>query len=455
MSRKQCEEQLLSYAVDSHSINFLLGDQIYPSYFKHYYEHAVELFSKFERDGVIPSLDRVRNRIPDFVYSPAPSTDIPDLKYEIKTYHAKSIMQKTLYEVQPLWNTDNWKEAVQKVRVAADEADAVESSHKIMDLAADASQRYNYFVERSMGEEGDAWKFSLAHPQMNEYLGGLEPGDLFVYASRPGIGKSFSALADAINIWRNDVSVLFVSLEMNTNKIGFRFDSEYGHWSSFNLSRGLATNSTEGTPLERGRTADKASADEYMQYIREMEERSKEGSLPSFYTVTPGNAGRTITPSYVNSQAKRLGVSLVVVDYMGLVRADSGDPFEISRLDEVSWSFKESAQQLGIPYIVPHQLNREAEKAKEVTVANFAGSDSIGRNIDIAAHIEKDREYVYYDMIKVRGGPGDAKFGWYWDYDSATKKIIDPSQIELPEVEDEGSIGNFVPGSNEEDQDDF
>lgn len=453
MSRKQCEEALLSYAVTTGNLNFLLGDQIYPSYFQHYYDHAVTLYKKFERDGKVPSIDRVRTRIPDFVYSPPHENDLPDIKEELKERHAKSVFAKTFHEVQPKFSSgdsEEWKEALDKIRQAADQADAIQSNHKIIDLTSNASDRYNYFQERAKGEDGDAWKLALAHPFMNDYLGGLEPGDLFVYASRPNVGKSFSALSDAINIWKNGISVLFVSLEMNTNKVGFRFDSEYGHWSSFNLSRGLATNVMEGTPLDRGNHASEETAEDYMDYIREMEARGKEGTLPPFYVVTPANAGRTITPSYINSQAKRLGVGLVVVDYMGLVRADSGDMNEISRLDEVSWAFKESAERLGIPYIVPHQLNREAEKAKEVTVANFAGSDSIGRNIDVAAHITSDPGLVYYNMIKVRGGPGDGKFGWYWDYDNGRKSPIDPTHMVFPSVQDDDALGELVPALDED-----
>lgn len=456
MSRRYTESALLSHAIASGSMGFLLQDQIHPSYFQHYYEESKALYKKFEKDGVIPSHSRVQKKFPDLPYDPPEERDLEDMKGELKQYHAKSIVQKALYEAQPLWSTDDWEKGLDQIREAADEADAVKSNHKIMDLTEHATDRYNYFQERSKGEEGEAWKLALAHPYMNEYLGGLEPGDLFVYAARPNIGKSFAALSDAVNIWRKYVTVLFVSLEMNTNKIGFRFDSEYGHWSSFNLSRGLAINIIDGSPLDRGRFATAESADEYMEYIKEMESKKKSGELPPFYVITPANAGRTITPSYINSQAKRLGAGLVVVDYMGLVRSDSGDTNEISRLDEVSWGFKESAERLGIPYIVPHQLNREAEKAKEVTVANFAGSDSIGRNIDTAAHIQAEDGYVYYNLLKVRGGPSNAQFGWYWDYDNAVRKPIDVTQMVLPDGSGEGDLGNNIPNEDEDyDEDAF
>ncbi len=60
-----------------------------------------------------------------------------------------------------------------------------------MDLIGDSLDRYDRFCQVAAGDT----KSAFAHPDMNKFLGGLRGGDLVIYVSRSGVGKSWTSLS--------------------------------------------------------------------------------------------------------------------------------------------------------------------------------------------------------------------------------------------------------------------
>ena len=73
-----------------------------------------------------------------------------------------------------------------------------------------------FFEERTSSErEG----LDLGYPQLDQMIGGLEGGKLFVIGGRPGMGKSVLAENIALSIASRNHPVLYVSLEMDTKEL--------------------------------------------------------------------------------------------------------------------------------------------------------------------------------------------------------------------------------------------
>lgn len=59
-------------------------------------------------------------------------------------------------------------------------------------------------------------------PQMDLRLGGYQNGDLITWAARPGMGKTYYLLHQAMAAWRAGHNVLFTSMEMTLDQLGNR-----------------------------------------------------------------------------------------------------------------------------------------------------------------------------------------------------------------------------------------
>lgn len=71
-------------------------------------------------------------------------------------------------------------------------------------------------------------------------LGGIHPGELWVPAARPGMGKTAFAADIAIGATKRGYSVCFVSLEMENPRVGQRLLSGATKIENRNLRRGFS-----------------------------------------------------------------------------------------------------------------------------------------------------------------------------------------------------------------------
>lgn len=425
--QNECEVNLLAHAIDKRDMSLLTGLGLSPNYFEVYNELATRLFNKYEEDRRVPSRKMIKEKYPDVFLPESIEGDAPEYAEQLRNHHAKNRLKGSFEKVRKLYLSDEWQKILDDLPEELLEIKQITDNKRVDNLTARAVDRYDVFQKQSEGEQ--VYPTCFAHPDLNDYLGGLNGGDLVTITARSGVGKTWTSLLDSWASWNNGCAVLIVSFEMSATKLGFRFDSiataKNGKpgFSNFSLSRGFAVRDSDLDVEQRASKATEESAEEYRQYIEGLMEGHKEGKLSSIYVVTPENAGAELTPDYIHSLAKSLNVDLVVVDYLMLV-PHKGNKELRNALAEIAVSFKRSAQELDVPYIVPHQLNREAENAKEVSLANFAESDDIGRTVDIAINVEKVGNLVTYKLLKARGGPSEKKFAWTWDYDSGVRHVV-------------------------------
>ena len=142
---------------------------------------------------------------------------------------------------------------------------------------------------------------------LDEKLGGLHKSDLIILAGRPSMGKTALATNIAYNASQNILkrqeksSVAFFSLEMSSEQLSTRILSEQAKIRSDDIRRG------------------KVSEEEINRYI---ETSRNIYNLPLYIDETPA-----ITIATLSNRARRIkrlfGLSLVVVDYIQLMRSSS------------------------------------------------------------------------------------------------------------------------------------
>jgi replicative DNA helicase len=195
-------------------------------------------------------------------------------------------------------------------------------------------------VERSHGVPAGVL---TGFDDLDDVLCGLRPGTLSILAARPSIGKTAMGMAIAANVGaRTGLPVLFVSLEMDREEIGERYLSAAAEINGRSLK----------DPAHR---LDDAAWD------RLAKAAGRLCRLPIRVDDAPV---RTVAQIASNARRikRRSGLSLVIVDYLGLIEGERqrGE----SRQEEVariSKHLRRTAKHLGVPVMALHQLNRQPE----------------------------------------------------------------------------------------------
>ena len=208
---------------------------------------------------------------------------------------------------------------------------------------------------------------------IDEKLGGLHKSDLIILAGRPSMGKTALATNIAYNAAQNILnkqeksSIAFFSLEMSSEQLSTRILSEQAKIRSDDIRRG------------------KVTEDEINKYI---ETSRNIYNLPLYIDETPA-----ITIATLSNRARRIkrlfGLSLVVVDYIQLMRSSSiKSDNRVQEISEITQGLKALAKELSVPVLALSQLSRAVEQRddKQPQLADLK-SGSIEQDADVVMFV--------------------------------------------------------------------
>ena len=218
---------------------------------------------------------------------------------------------------------------------------------------------------------------------LDEKLGGLHKSDLVILAGRPGMGKTALATNIAYHAAQNltsrqeDSSIAFFSLEMSSEQLSTRILSEQARIKSDDIRRGKVTESEINRYIETSRNI---------------------YNLPLYIDETPA-----ITISTLSNRARRIkrlhGLSLVVIDYIQLMRAPNSNNRSDNRVQEVSeitQGLKALAKELKVPVLALSQLSRAVESRddKKPQLSDLRESGSIEQDADVVMFVYREAYYL-------------------------------------------------------------
>lgn len=211
---------------------------------------------------------------------------------------------------------------------------------------------------------------------VDEYTGGLKPGEMFILAARPSIGKTSLAL----NIIRN------IAIGPNARPVGF-FSLEMSEAQI--VRRLLCTQAKVPESTFWNREFD-------MGQLQRMTSAAKLLSAAKIYIDPTG--GLSIAELRAKARRMRMlyGVELVVIDYIGLMTSGQRSENRQVEIQQISGAIKRLAKELHIPFLVLAQLNREVDKNTSPNakpkLANLRDSGSIEQDADVVTFLHRDRE---------------------------------------------------------------
>jgi replicative DNA helicase len=211
---------------------------------------------------------------------------------------------------------------------------------------------------------------------LDKKTAGLQRSDLIIIAARPSMGKTTFAMNLCENAaMMQEKPVLIFSLEMPSEQIMMRMLAS--------LSR------VDQTRIRTGQLQD----DDWARISSTM------GLLLEKKNIyIDDSAG--LTPMELRSRARRIyrehkGLSMIMVDYLQLMRVPNISENRTLEIAEISRSLKALAKELQIPVVALSQLNRSLEQRADKRPVNsdLRESGSIEQDADVIMFIYRDEVY--------------------------------------------------------------
>lgn len=263
---------------------------------------------------------------------------------------------------------------------------------------------------------------------LNKMTGGWNHPDLIIVAARPAMGKTALALSFAKAAAQSGVGVLVFSLEMAAQQLVKRMLQAESEVNSRNYRNAtLSVEEKRQLEIARGKLED----------------------LGIWIDDTPA-----LTLAEYRSKTRRavqkLGVSMVIVDYLQLMRTGEKNSRgnREQEIATISSTLKATSKELSIPTIALSQLSRAVETRggdKRPQLSDLRESGAIEQDADIVMFIHRPEYYnITHDVdgnstegiadlviAKHRNGPvGDVHVGFisrytkFWDREAAQSQHL-------------------------------
>jgi replicative DNA helicase len=240
-------------------------------------------------------------------------------------------------------------------------------------------------IEAAWKEKGRPQGVVTGISDLDTRLGGLRPGNLYVLAGRPSMGKSSLAANAMLGAGQAGFGVACFSAEMTADD-----------YSTFMLSR------VTGIDIDRLR---KGAVDNnhFEQLIRAQRDIDK---LP----ILINDRAR---PSVAEMRAqarvacRRQKLGLIVVDHIGLVRADRRYDNRTAEITDITGSLVQLAKETNTAVLALSQLSREVEKRedKRPVLSDLRDSGSIEQDAVTVMFLYRHEYYLERNPPGAKASP--------------------------------------------------
>ena len=210
--------------------------------------------------------------------------------------------------------------------------------------------------------------------EYDEKTAGLQDGELIIIAGRPSMGKtSFAMNMVEYAALRKNSCVAIFSMEMPGRSLTMRLLSSMGRIDQQRIRTGKLTD------------------DDWPRLT------SAVSMLSEAKLFIDDSAA--LSPTELRARARRLkrehDLSLIVVDYLQLMKISGTSENRATEISEISRSLKALAKELNIPVIALSQLNRSLEQRtdKRPVMSDLRESGAIEQDADLIVFIYRDEVY--------------------------------------------------------------
>jgi replicative DNA helicase len=226
-------------------------------------------------------------------------------------------------------------------------------------------------IESAQKRGGDMVGVPTGFIELDELTHGFHPGQLIIVAARPAVGKSTIALDFARHAAvKADKPTIFFSLEMGRAEIAMRLLSAESSIMLQNMRKGTIGDN---------------------EWARLAQVRGQINDAPLFIDDSP-NLTLVEIRAKCRRLAQRVGLKMVVIDYIQLMTSGKKVESRQQEVSEFSRALKLLAKELQVPVIALSQLNRQAEqtKDKKPEISHLRESGSLEQDADVVILLHRE-----------------------------------------------------------------
>lgn len=326
-----------------------------------------------------------------------PLESIPDLIRKKEPYLAAQNLKKAIIEIDQLTQTDPIIRA------------------NMHDRWQDKIREYD---ERKV-DKSKAIGILTGFGPIDDMTRGIHPGELFLFAGRPGCGKSIILVNIARKMFIDGKSILLFSLEMPYGQYEDRFVSSYTKLNARRMLLGALT------------------TEEEVRLKQAWEKVGKSENQLEIIDFPQVNAFRLETE--LSRALDKFHPDVVIIDYLGIMKPnDKGSVADWEAQGAVAEEVRAVGRIYKVPILSAVQLNRS--KDKSASTDRLSRSDIIGQTADFIAMInDKGEDNELSDLLKMtivknRKGESNLEFEMYKNFETTTIENIPSYKSALEEL---------------------
>ena len=226
-------------------------------------------------------------------------------------------------------------------------------------------------IESAQKRGGDMVGVPTGFFELDELTHGFHPGQLIIVAARPAVGKSTIALDFARHAAvKANKPTIFFSLEMGRAEIAMRLLSAESNIYLQNMRKGTIGDN---------------------EWARLAQVRGQINDAPLYIDDSP-NLTLVEIRAKCRRLAQRVGLKMVVIDYIQLMTSGKKVESRQQEVSEFSRALKLLAKELQVPVIALSQLNRQAEqtKDKKPEISHLRESGSLEQDADVVILLHRE-----------------------------------------------------------------
>jgi replicative DNA helicase len=262
---------------------------------------------------------------------------------------------------------------------------------KVGDMMKDSIKMVERLFERKTMITGVPTGFK----DLDTKTAGFQPADLIIVAARPGMGKTAFSLNIASHAAFSGYGVAIFSLEMAKEQLALRLLCSEARVDNSKVRTGyLSDRDFPKLATAAGKLHDALIYIDDTPAISVLELRAKARRM-------------------ARDRDKKL--SLIIVDYLQLMRGSGSAQNREQEISEISRSLKALAKELNVPVLAVSQLNRRVEERNDKTpqLSDLRESGAIEQDADVIAFIYREAAYnpksddntATITIAKQRNGP--------------------------------------------------
>ncbi len=368
------------------ALEIITPDDFYRDSHKKIFNAMVELFEKNEPIDLITLTDHLRMKdqlesIGGMSYLTSLVNFIPtaaNVRHHARIVREKSLMRGLIHTATEIVSmvyeenlpADDLVDMAEKNIFAISDKRVKTSFSKLKDVIKDSFEMIESLYDRKEAITGVPSGFH----DLDELTTGFQQGDLIIVGGRPSMGKTALALniAQHVGVELGEPVAIF-SLEMSKRQLALRMLCSEAMVDSNRVRKGFI------------RKED---------WHKLTSAAGKLAEAPIFI-----DDSSNISVLEMRAKARRLkmehGLSLVIVDYLQLMKGKGNFERREQEISEISRALKGLAKELEVPVIALSQLNRGVEQRhdKRPTLADLRESGAIEQDADVILFLYRDEVY--------------------------------------------------------------